>query len=102
MTLSLRQIISQTLKTSRQRKENFSLALESLLSGRKPAILFDFCATTTDQLASIVEQSGLKNVVLVVKLQDDIVLVDKRHEFVAGYRPVFVDCSRSLGTPVVA
>ena len=48
------------------------------------------------------EYGGLKNVVLVVKLQDDIILVDKRHEFVAGYRPVFVDCSRSRGTPVVA
>ena len=102
MSLSFRQITHRTLKTSRARKDKFLLALESLLSRHKPAILFDFCGATTDQLGSIVKQGGLKEVVLVVKLEYDIVLLDRRHDFVSEYAPVVIDCSSYRGTPVLA
>ncbi|KAL5265453.1 hypothetical protein ACHWQZ_G006236 [Mnemiopsis leidyi] len=102
MSLSLHQIIYRTLKTSRKRKDDFLLALQFLISGHKPAILFDFCSVTTKQLENIVEQAGLKEVVVVVKLLDDVILVDKRHDFERGYSPEFVDCSLRKGTPDLA
>jgi len=49
-----------------------------------------------------VKQSGLKEVVLVVKLEYDIVLLDRRHDFVSEYAPVVIDCSSYRGTPVLA
>jgi len=49
-----------------------------------------------------VERGGLTDVVIVVKLQQDIVLMDKQHDFVSGYCPAFVDCSSFRGTPVLA
>ena len=102
MSLSLQQIIYKTLKTSRRRKDDFLRALHFLLSKHKPAILFDFCSATADQLRSIVEEGGLREVVVVVKLVDDVVLLDKRHDFLSDYNPVFVDCSQRKGTPVLA
>ena len=102
MSLSLQQIVYKTLKTSRRRKDEFLRALRFLLAQHKPSILFDFCSATADQLGSIVKQGGLREVVVVVKLVDDVVLLDKRHDFVSGYSPVFVDCSQRKGTPVLA
>ena len=94
--------IARHLKTSRSNKTSFLTSLTHLLSSRKPSILFDFCCATPTQLTRIVEESGLEGRVKVVKLLEDVVLVDTQHDFLANYSPVFVDCSRRLGEPVLA
>ena len=102
MTTTLYSVISRTLKTSRQRKDNFHFVLEALLSHLKPSILFDFCSTTPSQLQQILQDSGHDDVIKVVKLLDDVILVDISHDFLINYSPEIIDCSRHLNMPQLA
>ena len=99
MATPLSTIISRNLKTSRKNKETFLFVLEAMLTHLKPSILFDLCSTTPSHLNQIIQTSGHGELIKVVKLLDDIILVDTTHEFVGSYCPVIIDCSIHLGMP---
>ena len=120
----LRVKLSRRLRVPKSTAHTILLSLCALFSGAKPALLFDFCPISKDQLDEVLadvlrcvnnrdKNSGVKsgwkeeNNFIVVELVGsngfgDIFVVDKRADY-SDYSPCFINCSRGLPSgPVVA
>ena len=91
----------QHFKASKEKHQTFSTSLDALLSGKKPAILFDISFTTSSTLQHFLDSNPYcaDNHLKVVQLVDDVFIVDTDQISSLTSDQTFIDCSRHLEAP---
>ena len=103
----LRNLIrSARLKIPRHKTHNFLHILGAVLSGIKPAFLYDYQPPPLHVLATFVSLVNTEHVhqptyhLKIVTFNDDVLLVNtSSFRTLSNYEPAFVNCSRSLSKP---